>query len=188
MYFFIATVAGKFKMKVPVYLVSANGPNFWIIGGIFLPKRPQMTKGGMSQPRVSLIRARVSTVRLSFKDLIAFLKIPRPTTAKLGITVPHAVEEGRQVQSGHAQDSSLSRSFHGNQRIVTKHGVFIFRSRNSLEVKYILHISKTKFKTHIIEEKYIKLALMKSSHREKIAWIQQECMDFLFTEIKDHTC
>lgn len=128
-----------------------------------------MTKGGLSQPRVSFIRARVSTVRLSFKDLIAFLKIHVLLLPNWGLRFHVQLEEGRQVQSGHAQDSSLCRSLHGNQRIVTKHGVFIFRHRNSLEVKYILHISKTKFKTHIIEEKYIKLALMKSSHREKIA-------------------
>jgi hypothetical protein len=46
--------------------------------------------------------------------------------------------------------------------------MFIFRCRNSLEVKFILHISKTKFKAHTIEEMDIKLALMKSFHRGKI--------------------
>lgn len=71
---------------------------------------------------------------------------------------------------------------------MTKNRLFIFRYKTSLEVKFILHIRKTKFKTHIIEEKHVKLALMKSSHSGKIAQIQQECMDFLFPEIKDHTC
>lgn len=66
--------------------------------------------------------------------------------------------------------------------------MFIFQKRTSLEAKFILHIIQTKFKAHNIEEKNLKkMAIMKLSHRGKIAQIQQEHMDFLFPEIKDHT-
>lgn len=70
---------------------------------------------------------------------------------------------------------------------MTKNRLFIFQNITSLEAKFILHIIQTKFKTHNIEEKNKKLAIMKSSHRGKIVQIQQEYMDFLFPEVKDHT-
>lgn len=53
-----------------------------------------MTEGTVSHCTTSFMRALVPTMRLQFKNLITFLKVPTPTTVTLEIKFPCVVGGG----------------------------------------------------------------------------------------------